>query len=172
MQQINYSIFEASCISVGASDGNPSLREALARDHESHRRGGLPLAVLRARDCADPCEHGRRHPMPLRCAASPPLPADTKPRFAGHEIGLRPNTNTERKVERLKKRWSYGHISATFVQTAQRSFRVPPERRAFVSGDGWGCPAGMGRAHGGRRGTCSPCRRHGRAPSRRRRHPA
>ena len=53
---------------------------------------GLPLAVLRARDCADPCEHGRRHPMPLRCDASPPLPAGTKPRFAGHEIGLRPNT--------------------------------------------------------------------------------
>jgi len=46
---------------------NPLLQIALARDHESHRRGGLPLAVLRARDCADPCEHGRRKPMPLRC---------------------------------------------------------------------------------------------------------
>jgi len=162
--------------------------------------------------------------MPLRCAASPPLPVDTKPRFAGHEIGLRPNTKVSgaasvgplssfrapvphrNRAEARPTRCGSPHLGVsslggcgvpprlvvtqtlpgkpafvvarsaipfvTFVQTAQRSFRVPPERRAFVSGDGWVCPAGMGRAHCGRRGTCSPCRRHGRAPSRRRRPPS
>ena len=39
------------------------------------------------------------------------------------------------------------------------NFRVPPERRASVSGEGEEAPKGLGRRLGGGRRTCSPGRR-------------
>jgi len=163
-------------------------------------------AVLRVRDCAVPCEHGRRHPMPLRCEhrrrfrwtrnhalrdtksafgltrkfqvprqlahrhpSAPPFrtvvaqkrgPRDAaRPTLVLQPFGVRcPAAPCRNADDTQHSRLSWLRVAPSpllssacgqyvkrsggapaiglFVQTAQRSFRVPPERRAFVSNCG------------------------------------